>query len=415
MKQKVEKKTNKKVKKQTKPKKEEVIIEEKRHATFNLVEVIIIVFITIVLVSVTSGMLVFHNYEKLNNTITGNDKYLDELTKTYNNILEDYVDRVDKEELITSAIEGMFQYLDDPNSSYLNKEETDILNERLNGTYEGVGVEIINTEKGVQVNRVFHDTPANKVGIKKGDIISKINNTNVRDKTGSFISNYIRYKLDKKFTMEIFRNGKTIKYMMKKEKIDYPVVYIERYKKTGYIYLSAFSNTSTKQFKNGLEDLEKQKIKNLVIDLRSNTGGYLNTAYEISDLFLPKNKVVYKLKTKKGITAYKSKTKKEKDYDIVILINGKSASASEILTLALKENKKNVTIVGEKSYGKGTVQQAKDLEDGAMVKYTTAKWLSPKGESIDEKGIMPDYTVIYDSKSTSKIDNQLQKALDVLK
>ena len=407
--------------KTTKPKKKlekiqfEEEVEEKKHLTFNVVEVVIILMITIILVGITSGMLVFHNYEKLNNNKISNDKYINEFEKTYNNILEDYVGKVKKEELITSAIEGMFDYLDDPNSSYLDKEETNSLNDKLNGTYEGIGVEIMNGDSGVKINRVFHDTPAFNVGIRKGDIITKVNDMDVSKKSSSFISNYIRYKLDKKFTMEVKRNNKTKKYMIKKEKIDYPVVYIEKYGETGYISLSAFSNTSSKQFEDGMKDLEKQKIKNLVIDLRSNTGGYLNTAYEISDLFLPRGKVVYQLQTKKDITKYKSKTTKKKNYDIVILLNAKSASASEVLTLALKQNMKNVIVVGEKSYGKGTVQQAKDLEDGSMVKYTTAKWLGPNGESIDKKGIMPDYTVIYDKNSNTEIDNQLQKALDVLK
>lgn len=392
------------------------VSEEKVHATFNLVEVIIIVMITIIVVSVGSGMLVFHNYEKLIDKNTGSDKYLKEFEQTYNKIVNDYVDTVNKEELVTSAIEGMFEYLDEPNSNYLDQTQTDELNERLNGTYEGIGVEIEDTENGVKINRVFSGTPAKSAGIKKSDIVTKINNLDVSKKSASFVSNYIRYKLDSKFTLEIKRDGKTKKYLMKKTKIDYPVIYTETYDKTGYIYLTAFSKTSAEQFKDAIKELENQKIEKLVIDLRYNTGGYLNSAYDISELFLPKGDVVYQLKTKTKITKYKAKKRNKIDYPISIIINSKSASASEILTLALKQNLNNVTVVGEKSYGKGTVQQASDLENGSMVKYTTANWLSPIGESINKEGIMPDYTIILDEKTLDEdIDNQLQKALDVLK
>ncbi len=389
---------------------------EKRHYTFNLVEVVIIVMLTIIIVGISSGMLVFHNYEKLNDSNIVKDTELQEFEQTYNRILKDYVNKVEKKELITSAMEGMFNYLDDPNSSYLDEEQSDELNQKLNGTYDGVGVEITNTEKGIEINRVFNGTPAKKAGLKKGDIITKVNNTDLKDKSSTYVSNYIRYQINNKFTMEVSRDGISKKYFMKKEKIDYPVIYTENYDNVGYIYLTAFSQTSPKQFKEALKEMDAKKVNKLIIDLRYNTGGYLETAYKISDLFLPKGKIIYQLKTKNKITKYKALNKDSKNYDIVILINGKSASASEILTLALKNNMKNVTVVGEKSYGKGTVQQAKNLKDGAMVKYTTAKWLSPKGESINGTGIVPDYTIIYDEKtSNNEVDNQLQKALDVLK
>lgn len=378
---------------------------------FSLFELILIVLITIVLSSVITGSLVYNNYSKLNKG--GSDKYLNEFNVTYNSILNKYVNKIDKNKLIESAINGMFEYIGDPNSSYLNDEETKYLNYKLNGTYEGVGIEVVDSKDGIVINRVFHDTPAYKAGIKKGDIVLKINNKDVSKKTGQYLASYIKEKINGKFKLTIKRDGKEKVFELEKTKIDYPVVYTDIFDKTGYIYLSSFSESSSKQFKDSLKDLEKEKIDNLVIDLRQNTGGYLDEAYKISDLFLVKGKTSYQLRTNSDKSKIKSKDSIHRIYDMVVLIDGESASASEVLTLSLKENIPYVTVVGEKSFGKGTVQQAKELKDGNILKYTTAKWLSPKGKSIDGKGIKPDIEIKYED-DDNEIDNQLRKALDVL-
>ena len=172
------------------------------------------------------------------------------------------------------------------------------------------------------------------------------------------------------------------------------------------ISISVFASNTTKQFKKELNKLEKEKIDSLIIDLRDNTGGYLSSATEIASMFLPKNKIIYQLSSKGIKEPILDETKEKRTYPIVVLINETSASASEILTSALKESYK-ATIVGVKSYGKGTVQKAYNLKDGTMYKYTIQKWLTPKGTSIDNVGISPDIEV--EGKT-----EQITKAMEIL-
>ena len=418
VKSKTTKEDKKKDKKESKIAKKEKDKKKKRKKentpTFSLVEVIIIVLITVIVVSVSSGLLIFNNYENLSfNKENENSKYIKEFEQSYNKITEDYLERIDKQELIDAAIEGMFNYLGDPYSSYLNEEETEELTEKLQGTYDGIGIEITDDTNGITVVRVF-EGPAKEAGVKKGDIITKIDDENLSEKNASYLSNYIKYKSQDKVTLTVTRDNKNKEIKISKKEIDYPSVSSDKYGDTGYIYLNTFAKTTASQFEDALKDLEKDGIKNLVLDLRGNTGGYLNTAFDIAEQFLPKGKVVYQLQEKGKKTKYKTTKANKKDYELVILIDGRSASASEVLALALKGNYK-ATLVGEKSYGKGSVQQTSELDNGSMVKYTTAKWLSPKGESIDGVGITPDVNIIYSSINDEGIDNQLEKALELLK
>ena len=190
-------------------------------------------------------------------------------------------------------------------------------------------------------------------------------------------------------------------------------VYIESvksktYDNVGYINITTFSATTKEQVVKVLDSFDKN-INSVVIDLRDNTGGYLNAAYDVSELFLKKGKVVYQLKNRENkITKYTAKIGEYRGFNkITVIINSSTASASEILALALKESA-GAKIVGVKSYGKGTVQETSKLKSGSMVKYTTAYWLSPNGNSINKIGITPDYI-------EEENENQLQKALEIAK
>ena len=176
----------------------------------------------------------------------------------------------------------------------------------------------------------------------------------------------------------------------------------------GYINISTFSATTEEQVKKELDNFDKN-ISNLIIDLRNNTGGYLNAAYDVSELFLKKGKVIYQLKDRNNkITKFTAKSGEYRHFNnIIVIINGSTASASEILALALKESA-NAKIVGTKSYGKGTVQETSKLKSGSMVKYTTAYWLSPEGNSINKTGITPDYKIDGE-------EGQLKKAIEIAK
>ena len=188
-------------------------------------------------------------------------------------------------------------------------------------------------------------------------------------------------------------------------------------KKVGYIQISLFSSNAYGQFKDKLEKLEKENIDSLVIDVRDNTGGYLTTVTDICNLFLEKGKVIYQLEDSNGKVKKKDTTKTKRDYKVAVLINKTSASASEILASAIKESYNGIIVVTN-SYGKGTVQQTKKLLDGSMIKYTTQKWLTPKGNFIGEVGVEPTEKVElseeYNKNPSIETDNQLQTALELL-
>ena len=353
-------------------------------ATFNLIEVIVIIIMTSLVVSVSTGIIVYKNYYKIDKTSSNKD-YLKELEYAYNNILNSYVEKVDEKELTNAAIKGMYNYLGDPYTSYLDKDSTDNLMDRLKGEYKGIGVEITTNESGTVVMTVFENSPAEEAGIMVGDIITKVKGVDVNGKTTSEVSNMIK-STNGNVEIEVNRGGITKTLTLKVSTVSIKSVIKNKYDKTGYLRIETFSNTTYKQFKENLETLEKDGIENLIVDVRNNGGGFLNSAVEIAELFVEKGKPIYGLQTKDKKEMYKDTTKEKRDYKVMILINGGSASASEVLAAALKESY-GATLLGTKSYGKGTVQDTSELESGGMIKYTTAYWLTPKGVTINEKGL----------------------------
>ena len=394
----------------------EKIIKNKKDktATFNLIEVIVIIIMTSLVVSVSTGIIVYKNYYKIDKTSSNKD-YLKELEYAYNNILNSYVEKVDEKELTNAAIKGMYNYLGDPYTSYLDKDSTDNLMDRLKGEYKGIGVEITTNESGTVVMTVFENSPAEEAGIMVGDIITKVKGVDVNGKTTSEVSNMIK-STNGNVEIEVNRGGITKTLTLKVSTVSIKSVVKNKYDKTGYLRIETFSNTTYKQFKESLETLEKDGIENLIVDVRNNGGGFLNSAVEIAELFVEKGKPIYGLQTKDKKEMYKDTTKEKRDYKVIVLINGGSASASEVLAAALKESY-GATLLGTKSYGKGTVQDTSELESGGMIKYTTAYWLTPKGVTINEKGLTPDIEVIGSFKDEMTLENdvELQTAINNLK
>lgn len=383
-------------------------------ATFNLIEVIVIIIMTSLVVSVSTGIIVYKNYYKIDKTSSNKD-YLKELEYAYNNILNSYVEKVDEKELTNAAIKGMYNYLGDPYTSYLDKDSTDNLMDRLKGEYKGIGVEITTNESGTVVMTVFENSPAEEAGIMVGDIITKVKGVDVNGKTTSEVSNMIK-STNGNVEIEVNRGGITKTLTLKVSTVSIKSVIKNKYDKTGYLRIETFSNTTYKQFKENLETLEKDGIENLIVDVRNNGGGFLNSAVEIAELFIEKGKPIYGLQTKDKKEMYKDTTKEKRDYKVIVLINGGSASASEVLAAALKESY-GATLLGTKSYGKGTVQDTSELESGGMIKYTTAYWLTPKGVTINEKGLTPDIEVTGSFKDEMTLENdvELQTAINNLK
>ena len=394
----------------------EKIIKNKKDktATFNLIEVIVIIIMTSLVVSVSTGIIVYKNYYKIDKTSSNKD-YLKELEYAYNNILNSYVEKVDEKELTNAAIKGMYNYLGDPYTSYLDKDSTDNLMDRLKGEYKGIGVEITTNESGTVVMTVFENSPAEEAGIMVGDIITKVKGVDVNGKTTSEVSNMIK-STNGNVEIEVNRGGITKTLTLKVSTVSIKSVVKNKYDKTGYLRIETFSNTTYKQFKESLETLEKDGIENLIVDVRNNGGGFLNSAVEIAELFVEKGKPIYGLQTKDKKEMYKDTTTEKRDYKVIVLINGGSASASEVLAAALKESY-GATLLGTKSYGKGTVQDTSELESGGMIKYTTAYWLTPKGVTINEKGLTPDIEVTGSFKDGMTLENdvELQTAINNLK
>lgn len=349
-------------------------------------------------------------------------KDLDKIVDTYYAIVDNYYGDLDKDSLIEGAIEGMISSVGDTYTSYTNIDDTAIFDETINGKYEGIGCTIATYELGkIVVIEVFEDSPAFIAGLKVGDVIKKVDNISCEDKTSSDISDYIKDSGKEKIVLTVARDNMEMDITINLSKVEVPYVngQILEYagKKVGYMQIIIFSSTAYSQFKNKLEELEKEKIDSLIIDVRDNSGGYLTTVTDILNLFLEKGKVIYQLEDSNGKVEKKDTTREKRNYPLAVLINNASASASEILASAIKESYGGL-VVGTNSYGKGTVQQTKKLLDGSMIKYTTQKWLTPNGNFIDEVGVTPTNIVelseAYKTNLSFGNDNQLKEALKLL-
>lgn len=352
------------------------------------------------------------SYKSINN-----DSALKEFLEVYSTIDNEYYESVDKNKMIESAIDGMLKYLNENYTTYLNKDETDMLHDVLAGEYQGIGVMIENRT----IKEVFDNSPAKRAGIQIGDEIYKVNGTDVSNFETKDIANMIKSSKEKSVSIIIKRNGEEKELNLEISTLYVPAITkkVIDNTKIGYIYLSTFSSSAANQISDALGYLEEQGINSLILDLRSNTGGFLSSAEGVANLFLNKGDVIYSLENKKSSKVVKDTTKKATTYPIIVLIDENTASASEIVAGALKDSY-NATIVGMKSYGKGKVQQTVSLSDGSMAKFTSAKWFRPNGTCIDEVGIKPDYEVelIYekdqDGNIINIIDTQLNKAVELL-
>ena len=392
----------------------------KNYRGFSLAWVIGIVVVTSIISALTAGVIVYNNnklsYDRTYGDLS-NDEDLNEFLSVYANILSSYYEDVDKGALLDKAIAGMMDYLGDDYTTYLDDESTEELFDSLSGKYTGIGVSINNNDKSIV--KVYDNTPAKKAVILVGDIIIGLNNTDVTNMSATEVVNLIKNNKDT-FTLKLQRGSEVVTVSLKNETLIAPNTeyYMIEGTTTGYLYMQTFSNTLAEQVENALKDLEDQGMTSLIIDLRNNTGGYLTAATDVANIFLEKGKRIYSLDYQNEVTNFNDDTKEHKEYKIVVLVNENTASASEILAAALKESY-GATIVGETSFGKGKVQQTMKLDDGSMVKYTSAYWLTPSGTCIDGIGISPDYYIVNEeitdeSGNITIPDAQLNKAIEVL-
>ena len=365
----------------------EVIVERK--VGFSFSEVIIIMIIAIMFGFLLGNIINFTVVDK-----KSNDKDLKELVSTYNNIIDNYYKDVNKEELIDAGIQGMINYLDDPYATYFSDDASKKFNDELSGTYEGIGIQIKLDGDKVVITDVFDDSPAKNVGLKKNDVILKIDDNSVNGKTLNEVVSMISIKNSKsKVKVTVERDGDQVDFSLSKGKIETPNIVSKMYenngRRIGYLKIEVFSLNTYKQFNKALKELEKNSIDGLVIDVRDNPGGYLSQVKDVLSLFLSKKQVLYQLQTKDvKEKVYGSRSTIKRKYPVSVIINEESASASEILASAFKESYGS-HIIGVNSFGKGTVQSASDLSSGDTIKYTVQKWLTPKGNWINEKGVVP--------------------------
>ena len=394
-----------------------------KKSDFKIYELLLFGFL-IILVSVLITLFLvkeINTGNSLKNKIT-NSSQLDEFNEVYELINTSYYKKVDKNKLINGAINGMLKSLDDPHTSYFNEKEEENFNELMNGSYEGIGAEITQDKQGnIIVFSVFKNSPAKEAGIKVGDIIEEVNEKPVKGLKTQEVTLLIKNKNVEKAKIKIRRNNDILTFEVERRNVIIESVesklLTKNGKQLGYIIVNNFANNTYEQFRSNLLKLEENNISGLVIDVRYNTGGYLHSVTSMINMFLPKGKTIYQISDKKNTKKYTATTDESRNYPIAILVNNSSASASEILAISLKESY-GAYVVGTNTYGKGTVQTIKELKSGGMIKYTIQKWLSPKGNWINEKGVTPTNVVLqseeYEKNPTLENDEQLQKAIDLL-
>lgn len=412
---------SKKIIKRWKIKKDNLVSLQKKEqkSIFNLSQVLTIAVLTSIF-SLTMGII-------LANFSFGNsdNKYSDEVQSfvdEYLTIKEEYYEEMDDKVYMKVALEAILNSLD-MHSTVVDESLSNNLTTKLQGTYQGFGIEIISDDTGkIHIVGVIDDSPASEAGLKPLDIILTINGQGVTGLTTNEFVNLVKDSNETKFELEIEREGKQLTIELERKLVTLKSVASEIYernnKKIGYIYVNVFAYNTDIQFANELKELEKQGIDSLIVDLRYNTGGHLTAVENMMSMFLDKSHVIYQIQTKKDTKKVYSKTNDSKDYKVVVLVNEQSASASEMFAATMQEEYK-ATVLGVPTFGKGTVQEVQDsTSTDVQYKLTTKKWLTPKGNWIDGVGVKPDIELelkVEDINSfTDEEDNQLQAAIDLL-
>ena len=317
----------------------------------------------------------------------------------------------------------MVSSLNDSYSTFMDNKTTESFNESVDGYFVGIGVTIMYSDGYNQIIKVDESGPGDKAGLKVNDIILSVDGNSVKGVYGEELTSLIKEKSGSKVKIMIKRGNTTKTVTVKRGIIEIENVTShlleENGKKIGYINVAVFASNTFKQFKKNLSRMEKKNAEALIIDLRDNPGGHLSQTRDILSMFFDKKTVLYELQNKNKVSKVYSSSNDTRNYPIVILVNGNSASASEVMASCFNDNYKNATIVGTKTYGKGTVQQTVKLSSGTSFKYTTEKWLTSKGKSVDGVGINPDINIELDqsyySNPTYENDSQVKKAVEILK
>lgn len=367
--------------------------KQSRQITLPLYKLFIILFVTVLLTAVVS----FASYKF--GLYFGNDqqKELNKIEEAYKQINNDYYKDVDDDKLTQGAIDGMIKSLDDPYSEYISAKDTTSYNEEISGDFVGIGAEMEMHDGYVRITSPMKDSPAEKAGVKSLDVITKVDDESIKNKSLNEIVKKVRGKKGTTVTLTIKREGKEpFDVKIKRDKIHLTSVDYTKKNDTGVIAISKFQNKTTKELQSALKQAKKDKVKHVVLDLRNNPGGLLDEVVTSVNLFVDKNKPVIYLETK-GDKPQAVETENDKmsgidDMDYTVLVNKGSASAAEIFAGALQDYK-IADVLGTTTFGKGIGQVHKEFSDSSILKYTNMRWLTPNKSYIHKKGIQPDKTI----------------------
>lgn len=327
---------------------------------------------------------------------------------------------INEEALIDGIYKGFIEGLGDPYAAYFNEKETEALMQTTAGEFGGIGVSVSkDLESGFfSLTNVKGDTPGGKAGIQEADLLYKVEGESVEGLTVEQVVSRIRGEVGTNVNITVVRKetGEEKDLTIKREIIeDETVSYEMKAGQIGYIYVKEFDTITLEQFQEALDELEKQGMKGLIVDLRNNGGGNLDTVSEMLDLLLPEGTIVYTEDKNGKKQTFTSDEERKYENPCAVLVNGYSASASEIFAGAIQDYELG-DIIGETTYGKGVVQQIFDLKDNTSVKITISEYFTPKGRNIDGTGITPDMEVKYTYDETNpEYDNQLEAALSNVK
>ncbi|MCM3743149.1 S41 family peptidase [Sporosarcina luteola] len=330
-------------------------------------------------------------------------KEFKKLYEAYDEMKKNYYNEIDETAVIDGAINGMIEALGDPFSDYLNEKEARQLTESISSSFEGIGAEIQELNGYINIVSPIKNSPAERAGLLPNDMIIAVDGKSIQGMSSSEAVLLIRGKKGTTVTLSVRRGeiGEPFDVKIERDVIPIETVYAEMLDDNiAHIHITSFSEHTYDELLAALDEMEKKGMAGLIVDVRQNPGGMLNTAIDISDLFVEKDKNLFQYEGKgTNPEVYVASDGKKVQVPVTLIIDDGSASASEILAGALKESA-NVPLIGIKTYGKGTVQTPKDLPDGSNLKLTTAKWLTPNGNWIHEKGIEPDIEVPYPSYAT---------------
>ena len=393
--------------------------EKKSYKIYKIIMLMVLVsFITFLLTTIGMQQYFKGDTKNTQDTITSELKNFRRIIDKY------YLGEVDDEKLKEGAIKGYIEGLNDPYTEYISKEDMKDYLEDTMGNFVGIGIYMVKDTKTdkIMVLSPIKNSPAEKAGVQPGDYIIKVNDITYTAEQMTEASNKIKGEEGSTVKLELLRGNETITYEIKRENIKVnPVEAKVLQNNIGYIEFSSFDEDTAEDFKKKYEELNKQGIKSLIIDLRNNGGGIVTEALEIADYFTPKDSILlYEVDKNNKEEIEKSKNDAIINMPVIILTNENTASSSEILAGALKDLEK-AKIVGTKTYGKGVIQEVLSLPDGSGIKITSEEYLTPNKTKINKVGIQPDVEIklpetvknILDVEE--KDDTQLQKAIEMLK